>query len=378
MALGNFFKQTKNKMTGLMDRFFYADSAQRDAREEDEEAQQPEAPYAQQPYQQMNYQQPYQPQYQQTAYQQPLPSRQADAFDPLFGQQSAQQPRQYAPYQQPQMNYQQQPYQPQYQQQAQPLYTQFSAQQPQQPRNRRMQQHMNREENVVPFPGQYQQEQPQQPQAPLQMQQPQTAEKALNMRIMNVRGINECRSAIALLRAGDALIVVMDSVSDPAEMRRYVDTLSGACFSLSATITKVSRYGAYLLAPGIINVFADQITSQMNGAPRPAQPQQPRYNAPQQSGYQPQGFGRYQPQYQAQDYRPQAYQQPQYQAQPRQDAQGFARRSPAPEVQSAAFFAQRPQNEPETPPFEAQPAGSGYAPDRVDYAADQENMAEAE
>ena len=375
MALGNFFKQTKDKMAGLMDRFFYADSADREEREEeDEQPQQPDMQFAQQQsYQQMNYGQPqYQQQYQpQQRYQQP----QQTNYDPLFGQQAQQQ---YAPYQQ--QNYQQPQYRPQQQpqQQAQqPFYSQFAAQQPQQPRNRRVQQHMNREENVVPFPGQYQQEQPQQQAQMQQPQNPQTAEKGLNMRVMNVRGINECRSAIALLRAGDALIVVMDSVSDPAEMRRYVDTLSGACFSLSATITKVSRYGAYLLAPGIVNVFADQITSQMNGAPRPTQPQppqQPRYGAPQQNGYQTQ----YQPQYQAQNYQPQSYQQPQYQPQQRQDAQGFARRNPAPEVQSAAFFAQRPQNAPETPPFEAQPAGSGYAPDRVDYASEQEDMAEAE
>lgn len=362
MALADFFSKAKEKTAGLFNHFFYDDTAPQDAPEDQEEARQPQTQYAQQP--------PYAPSpaYQQQAY------AQQNAYQQAYAQQNA--------YQQPQNPYQQQAYQqqPAYQQpqaayaaqsayqqqnvyqqpqaaqqQAQPqMYSQFAAQLPPQTRNRRMQQHtQQREENVVPFPGAYQQ--PDAQQQAQQQAQAQGGESVLNARVINVRGINDCRSAISLLRAGDALVVVMDSVSDPAEMRRYVDTLSGACFSLSATITKVSRYGAYLVAPSCVNVYADQVTSQMNGAPHM---QTPRY-AP---SYQPYG------QQAAYAQQPSSAQQGAYVPQMAQDQQGFERRAPAPDVSQNAFYAQRPQNAPAAPAFEAQPAGYGYAPDRTEAA----------
>ena len=333
MALGDFFNRAKEKTAGLFNHFFYDDTMPRDdeAAPDDSRAAQPQ--YAQNAYQQQ------QPQYAQNAYQQQQPQYAQNAYQqqqPQYAQNAYQQ--QQSPFAQASAQ-SQQPVQ-----QAQPLYSQFSAQMPQPPRNRRVQQRAQQEaENVVPFPGAYQQD-AQQPGT-----QPQAGETVLNARIINVRGINDCRSAIALLRAGDALIVVMDNVADPAEMRRYVDTLSGACFSLSATITKVSRHGAYLIAPSCVNVYADQMTAQMNGAQRPATQ---RYA----QGYQPQDRSYQQP-YASQE----AYAQ-----RPIQDQQGFERRAPAPDVQQNAFYAQRPQNEPAAPSFEAQPAGYGYAPDRME------------
>ena len=380
MALGDFFNRAKEKTAGLFNRFFYDDTMPRDeeAAPDDSRAdqtqyaqnayQQQQPQYAQNAYQQQqpqyaqNAYQQQQPQYAQNAYQQQQPQYAQNAYQqqqPQYAQNAYQQQQpQYAQnaYQQQQPQYAQNAYQqqPQYAQasaqsqqpvqQAQPLYSQFSAQMPQPPRNRRVQQRAQQEaENVVPFPGAYQQD-AQQPGT-----QPQAGETVLNARIINVRGINDCRSAIALLRAGDALIVVMDNVADPAEMRRYVDTLSGACFSLSATITKVSRHGAYLIAPSCVNVYADQMTAQMNGAQRPAAQ---RYA----QGYQPKDRSYQQP-YASQE----AYAQ-----RPAQDQQGFERRAPAPDVQQNAFYAQRPQNEPAAPSFEAQPAGYGYAPDRME------------
>lgn len=343
MAFGNFFSKAKDVTTGLFNRFFYDDTAPRYAQEEQEDAREAqEGQYVEQP---------------------PFAPQQGDAqgFDPYRYQQQAaqyQQPQyQQAQYQQPQYQqaqYQQAQYQqPQYQQPQQPMYSQFAAQQPPQVRNRRVQQHAQaeqpapQEENVVRFPGAYQQEQ-------------QAAQEGnLNMRVINVRGINDCRSAISLLRGGDALIVVMDGVSDPAEMRRYVDTLSGACFSLSSTITKVSRYGAYLIAPASVSVYADQTTSQMNN---PARPPIQRYGQGyQQAQYQPQA-----PYQQPQQAYQQPYQQPY--ARPAYDAQGFERRAPAPEEQQDAFYAQRAPAAPAAPAFEPQPTGYGYAPDRAEAA----------
>ena len=67
----------------------------------------------------------------------------------------------------------------------------------------------------------------------------------------------------------------MDSITDPNEMRRYVDTLNGASFSLGCTMTRVSlRFGVYLLAPATVTVYTDQVTTQMNMQSRA--PQRPR------------------------------------------------------------------------------------------------------
>lgn len=272
-----------------------------------------------------------------------------------YAQQYAQpQPQQYRqPYAQPQQQYAQQPYaqQPAYQQpqnvyqpvtQPQPqqpqMFTQFSSQlqQPQsQPRNRRMQQHQQEQEqpqqNVVQFPGAYQQ----------QENKPEEDKTPVNLRVISIRGINDCRSAIALLRGGDALVVVMDGVPDQAEKRRYVDIFSGACFSLGATITKVSQYGAYLVAPSRVRVFADQVTSQMNSGAQAAS-----QHVPQNTPVMPQ-----QP----------AYQQP-------TDQQGFTQRAPAQDVQSGAFYPRQPMPAPQSPSFSAQAGNAGYVPDQAEMA----------
>ena len=260
--------------------------------------------------QRMNEQQ--QQMYQQQAYQQQAPYPQG------FQQQAYQQG-----YQQP---YQQQP-----QQAYQQPVTQFAAQVEEQ-RSRNPQAQQPDPQKVVPFPGSYSGEQPQEV-------------KPASVRVITIRGFNDCRSAISYLRAGEILLVVMDGIQDQAEMRRYVDMMAGACFSLSASITKVSRYGSYLAAPGQVSVWADPVISQMNGtgrrAARPAQPQN--------------SYRTYQGEYQ------------------QGAAQGYGYQEPAPQnaynpyAQSAAdgteFYARQPQPTPEQPPFEAQERGTGYAPD---------------
>ena len=286
-----------------------------------QQAQYASQPYAAQPQQQVSSYAPA-PQYtQQNYYQQPAPAQQAVYQQPVY----------------------QQPTEP-----AQPAQP---AQQPQQ-RNRRAWAHQQQENNVVDFNA-YQQAQGVQPQAApaAPVNEVQQAAAAMNARIINARGMGDCRSAITLLRNGDAVVIVLENVADPAEMRRLVDTLSGACYSLTATITKVSRFGVYLLAPQTLAVYADQTTNQMNGAPaRPVQPQPQRnyqefpYAAPQRQPY--------------------GYQQPQA-AYPQDRQQGFtARTAPAQEPQQPFYTRPAPQAA-AAPAFAAQPAGYGYAPDEA-------------
>ena len=231
-------------------------------------------------------------------------------------------------------------------QQAQPGYAPYQQGAYQQPQNYPPQQ-----ANYAP------QQAAQQPSQAFQPEQPQQGAGAQNARIINARGMGDCRSAITLLRNGDAVLIVLENITDPAEMRRLVDTLSGACYSLAATITKVSRYGVYLLAPQAMAVYADQITNQMNGAPGRVRTYQPGARAYQpQQGYQSQG----------------AYQQPQaaqpaYQ-QPQQG--GFTQRAAAPEESAQPFYSRTAPQAAPAPAFSAQPAASCYTPDEY-VAVDQ-------
>ena len=211
-------------------------------------------------------------------------------------------------------------------------------------------------------------QQPAQPQPQTAPQQQPAAEAApapsgtVCARIINARGMGDCRSAITLLRKGDSVLIVLENVTDPAEMRRLVDTLSGACYSLTATITKVSRYGVYLLAPQTVAVFADQATNMMNSAPARGQARNyPPYAHQQRGAYPPQNQppvnygpqGAYQSQAQA------AYQQP---AQPQQP---FTQRTAAPEEAPRDFYQRPTPQEAQTPAFSAQPVSYGYAPDET-------------
>ncbi|MBR4360501.1 MAG: cell division protein SepF [Clostridia bacterium] len=346
MATGSFFGNLKDKMRTMYSNFFFDEDAEPAPRMR-QEAEPMDPYYTQQPPQPAAWQNDPAPGQQQNPYQQPLTA---------YAQPAQAQPQAYQPrvYQNPVFTAAPQP-QAQVQPQAQPA--------PQaQPRNRRMQQHIQQEvSNVVDF-GAYQHTAFQQPQQAVPApQQPQIQETpaapavstVANARIINARGMGEIRSAITLLRNGDAVLIVLENISDPAEMRRLVDTLSGACYSLIATITKVSRYGVYLLAPQSMAVYADQTTNQMNGMPA----RQPART--------------YQPGYQAQ--RP-VYQQPA--AQPQQPAAGyanpymnqqqaFAQRSAAPMEAAQPFYTRPAPAAAPTPAFATQQAGDGYAPDEA-------------
>lgn len=250
----------------------------------------------------------------------------------MYAQQAAYQQQMYGQ----QAAYQQQPVYQQsgYPQQGQAAYqapmTQFAAQVEDQ-RTRNPQQ--PDPQKVVQFPGSYNGEQAQEA-------------KPAGVRIITIRGFNDCRSAISYLRSGEILLVVMDGIQDQAEMRRYVDMMAGACFSLSASITKVSRYGSYLAAPGQISVWADPVISQMNGAGR-------RGTAPRTAQAPNTAYRSYAGEAQQNPYQGYGYQEPAPQQNPyTQNA-----------ADGTAFYARQPQPTPEQPPFEVQERGSGYAPD---------------
>ena len=334
MAVGDIFGSLKNTVKAAYNNFFY--NGRQAPSPQVQETAYPESPNQAPPQQMGGYQQPYQQNYQQAAYQQqpyqqPVYQQPAVQRSAGWGQQPA--------YQQPQQ-------------------TQPAAQ----GRVRRAQMHAQRqEENVVDF-GAYQQglgRQNPPAEQPAQEAAQQTA-SLLSARVINARSMGDCRSAITLLRNGDAVVIVMENISDPTEMRRLVDTLSGACYSLTATITKVSRYGVYLLAPQTLAVFADQATNMMNSAPAAraqARNYQPSYTG-QRVSYAP-------PQREAQP----AQQRPQ--PQPYSGMQDFTQRAAEPEEARQNFYQRPAPQAAQTPAFSAQPAGYGYAPDEFQAVGEQ-------
>lgn len=317
MAFRDFARGVKN-FFGPNNRFF--NGSREDAPAEDYYPQQsaPAAPaYAQEPQQA--------PQYQQSQYQQPYPQQPAYQQAPQQYQQGYQQPQAQPVQYRTQAGYQQ-PMQPQGYGMDQQTVNQSYVQ----PRNRRSAQHAQPVENVVQFPGM-----PEQPQQPAE---PQSAQKKqISACVINVRSIADCRSAIGILRTGDCVIAVMDSIADQAEVRRYVDTLNGACFSLGCTMTRTSsRVGVYFLAPVGMQVLTDQTTTQMNSqsrAPQRARSAQPVFQNPYQA--QPQSAYPPRPAYQP------GYQQP-YAAAPQQPV----------------------YQQPQQPSFSAQQPAQGYTPDQ--------------
>lgn len=318
MAAGDFFESMKQKVRSVYNNFFY----------DGEEA--------------------------------PAPApMQEEAFAPVQEQPVYQQP---AGYQQayPQNNYQQQPYQQGYAA-PQPAYQpaapqmQFSAPQVEaqqfQARNRRSVQHAQSQSNVVDFNAYQQTQRMQQPQQPAPEAEPAVPPALPGTRVINARGMGDCRSAITLLREGDAVLIVLENITDPSEMRRLVDTLSGACYSLTATITKVSRGGVYLLAPQSMAVYTDQITNQMNGAPARNHAYQP---AAQQQSAAPYGQMQYASAPAAPNYNPQPQQ------------QGFMQRAAAPAAGAQPFYARTAPQSAQVPDFNAQQAAAGYVPDEYE------------
>lgn len=133
------------------------------------------------------------------------------------------------------------------------------AQQPAQPqRNRRSQQHMQESvpENILPFPG----------------ADAAKAVQPMDAYVINVFNIQACRQAMSCLRRGQCTLIIMDQLTDRNETRRFVDMLTGACYALGGTMTRLStRIGFYLMAPPNMTVYTDAVTSNANSARPQAQ-----------------------------------------------------------------------------------------------------------
>lgn len=124
-------------------------------------------------------------------------------------------------------------------------------------RNRRAQQHQQERpsENVVPFPG--------------VTQNTQADPMPMDAYVINVFNIQACRQAMACLRKGQCTLIIMDQLTDRNETRRFVDMLTGACYALGGTMTRLStKIGFYLMAPQSMTVYTDAVTSGANN-PRP-------------------------------------------------------------------------------------------------------------
>lgn len=271
-----------------------------------------------------------QPMQGQPVYQQPYPQQ---AYDPSPWQQQpgyAQNPQQDAQSNaQQQRVVQQDPYVTQaanpYQRPEQPTFqTQFSPEPPRdQQRNRRSQQHQENtpppQENVVPFPGAVQ-------------AQPAQEAKSVDVYVVNVFNMVSCRQAVNMLRKGHCTLVVTDQLVDKAEVRHYVDILSGACFALNGSIIRLSaKVGFYVMAPSGMMVYMDSAIAGANAqlrTPQQAQPYQPPI-APVQTYQSPDAA--YQPQQQQQ-------QQVSYGYQPAQEEPQQVRAPYAPQQQQAAPY----------------------------------------
>lgn len=221
---------------------------------------------------------------QQAAYQQPQvapaqPYGTQDPVQPSYQQPSYQQPA----FQQPgyqQTAYQQAPYQAAFQQPQQapaaPEQPAFQSQFNPEPfrdsgRNRRSQQHQEQPSYQSPA---YQQPQPAVPEnlVPFPGVKPPADVRMVDAYVINVFNINSCRQAMSCLRKGQCTLIVMDQLIDKAEIRRYVDMLTGACYALNGTMTRLSsRIGFYIMAPSGMTVYTDPTTSNANAQPRPQQ-----------------------------------------------------------------------------------------------------------
>ncbi len=288
---------------------------------------------------------------------------QGQPYQQAYGQPYAQQPYQAQPYPQQQTPWQPQqqaypqqeqwqqpnPQQPQVTQAANPyqrpeppaFQTQFSPEPVREPqRNRRSQQHQETpqpQENVVPFPGAVQQ----------QPQQPAPEAKPVDVYVVNVYNMVSCRQAVNMLRKGHCTLVVTDQLIDKAEVRHYVDILSGACFALNGSIIRLSaKVGFYVMAPAGMMVYMDQAIAGANQQLRTPQPQaQQPYQppvAPPQAYQAPDAAYPQQPQPQQQTapygYQPmpeeqQRAQYPQYAQQPQQSANPYGAYAPQAQAQ---------------------------------------------
>ncbi len=205
------------------------------------------APYAS-PYENAYQQQAYQ---QQTAYQQQAPQQayQQAAYQQQAPQQAVPQQTQQQPYQ----GYPQEDYAGQGEYQSPYAGSFYQQTQPQQRQSRAA---VHSAEKVVPFPGM-------------------VSDRAGNAyaheaQIVQLRDRDECRAIIEHLKNNCTVALNMDNIASDTEKQRCVDMLSGAAYTLSCNISRISTRGVYLITPAAVRVTQDDATRRLNGLNRSA------------------------------------------------------------------------------------------------------------
>ena len=200
-------------------------------------------------------------------------------------------------------------------------------------------------------------------QFPVGAQQPQqeAQQAGIDAYVINVFNLSSCRQAMSCLRRGQCTLIVMDQLFDKAEIRRYVDMLTGACYALNGTMTRLSaKIGFYIMAPEGMTVYTDPTTSNAN-ASRPSAPSAPGYTAPSQGNP-----ARQSPEFSAQS----AYAAP---PQMNFSAHQVETRQPAQEGQPYAHYASPPQEQAPQSHYAQQ---DGYQNTYASYQEDQQRYAQ--
>lgn len=198
------------------------------------------------------YASPYENAYQQQAYQQAgyqQQTYQQAAYQQQAQQQAAPQQAQQQPYQ----AYPQEDYASQGEYQSPYAGSFYQQTQPQQRQSRAA---AHSAEKVVPFPGM-------------------VSDRAGNAyaheaQIVQLRDRDECRAIIEHLKNNCTVALNMDNIASDTEKQRCVDMLSGAAYTLSCNICRISTRGVYLITPAAVRVTQDDATRRLNGLNRPA------------------------------------------------------------------------------------------------------------
>ena len=101
--------------------------------------------------------------------------------------------------------------------------------------------------------------------------------------IMTMTGLRSCYEAIACMKNGETLIVMMDAIANESESMRCQDMLAGAAFTLGCSVRMLQGGRLVLIAPEGVKVLPEQAQVQPEipfYAPAPAPQTQPAEPAP--------------------------------------------------------------------------------------------------
>ena len=99
--------------------------------------------------------------------------------------------------------------------------------------------------------------------------------------IITLTGMKSCYDAIACMKDGETLIVMLDAIANESESMRCQDMLAGAAFTLGCTVRLLQGGRIVLIAPEGVKILPEQ--SAMGGMMRPQPMQAPAPAAPAQA-----------------------------------------------------------------------------------------------